>query len=461
MDSCDGGDYNLFASMLGGDELLGYASLMSVFSCLVMMIRLVVILPSQAPLQYWSGACSRRRGKTIKRRRRSFQSIREEYGNDFRTAYRMDCQAFGKLLEILRDKLKKKTRRGPNGPLPDELRLSAALRYFAGGSYLDIVLSHGISRSTLFECVWDVVEAVNMSQELNFCFPSDYNVQREVASEFAKKSKVGFSNCVGCIDGVLIWTDKPSDRQCKISKVDSGKYYCGRKGKYGFNMQAVCDSKRRFLDISIRHPASASDYSAFTSSALYHKLKTPGFLAPDLCLYGDNAYGNSDFMAVPFANTANGVKDSYNYFHSQVRMNIECSFGMLTNRWRILKSPLAASISQAKIIALTTCLCKLHNFCIDNGSATVPGRYVHDDMTLMDFQDEREDENDTRPVGLLGGGEHFDDVQGGRRGIRVETSPATSVLPRERMLRHVLRLDARRPPPLSRAERTRRSEARR
>ena len=127
-------------------------------------------------------------------------------------------------------------------------------------------------------------------------------------------------------------------------------------------------------------------------------------------------------MAVPFPNTSNGPRDSYNYYHSQVRINIECSFGVLTNRWRILKSPLSSHIPIHRINTLVLCLCKLHNFCIDNGNASAPKRYVHDRLTLMDFmqstvQDGDEDDNsgDVIPIGLLGGGEHFDDVAGGRR----------------------------------------------
>ena len=34
-------------------------------------------------------------------------------------------------------------------------------------------------------------------------------------------------------------------------------------------------------------------------------------------------------MVVPYPSTSSGPKDAYNYFHSQVRINIEClwSFG--------------------------------------------------------------------------------------------------------------------------------------
>ena len=49
--------------------------------------------------------------------------------------------------------------------------------------------------------------------------------------------------------------------------------------------------------------------------------------------------------------------------------------------------------------------------------------YQHDLLTLMDFADVIDNENgDTIPVGLLEGGEHFDNVQGGRRGANTRSN---------------------------------------
>jgi hypothetical protein len=83
-------------------------------------------------------------------------------------------------------------------------------------------------------------------------------------------------------------------------------------------MQAVCDARCRFVDVSIQHPASALDFLAFITSNLYTRLYHNNILAPGLTLYGNNAYVNSCFMAVPFPNVGSGPKDDYNYFHSQV-----------------------------------------------------------------------------------------------------------------------------------------------
>jgi hypothetical protein len=112
-----------------------------------------------------------------------------------------------------------------------------------------------------------------------------------------------------------------------LSFFDASKFFCGQKHKFGLNCQAVADCQGRFLDMSIRYPASTSDCLAFESSKLYNDLKD-GLLAQGLCLFGNNAYLNSPFLATPYPNVSGGYKDAYNFFHSQLRIRVECAFGM-------------------------------------------------------------------------------------------------------------------------------------
>jgi DDE superfamily endonuclease len=259
-----------------------------------------------------------------------------------------------------------------NGFVLPDLALSAAIRYFAGGQVLDIAISHRLSTSEVYQCIWDVVDLINESPELSpLKYPSCYHIQRQIAKDFEARSKVCFCNCGGCIDGILLWIEKPTKADCEMAGVDSGKFYCARKAKYGLNMQAVCDARRRFLDVSIRNPGSASDFLSYATSNLFKNILTPGFLAAGIQLFGDNAYVSTSCMVTPFPNVSSGVHDDYNFYHSQVRVNIECSFGMLTNRWRILKTPMS-NVRLPKVTALVMALCRLHNFCIDEDSANVP-----------------------------------------------------------------------------------------
>ena len=120
--------------------------------------RFASLLLAQLLIQVYLVAChddvnpltSRR--KPIKRQRRSINSLRDEYGSNFRRAYRMTFKSFmklhGQLAPYLSGPLKDS---GANGPIPSEIRLAIALRYFAGGSMWDIIISHGVSYTEVYE----------------------------------------------------------------------------------------------------------------------------------------------------------------------------------------------------------------------------------------------------------------------------------------------------------------------
>ena len=111
-------------------------------------------------------------------------------------------------------------------------------------------------------------------------------------------------------------------------------------------MQGPCDSKGRFLEVSIGHPGSTSDYFVFG------KLEKPGFLDPVLVLHGDNACVSNEFVVAPFENSSFGSKDACNFYQSQDRIRVQFSFGILVQRWEILRKPISQNFTLRKIIAL-------------------------------------------------------------------------------------------------------------
>ena len=311
----------------------------------------------------------------------------------FRRAYRMSYESFWQLHDLLSPAMKDvassvrryipkrhsyKSPPVPNGNISTSVRLGIALRYFAGGSPYDIMVKYGVSHSSMFESVWIVVEAVNATKSFDISYPSGHDEQRSIALGFKNASKVKFDCCAGAIDGILIWMHKPSLKEAQKAGVGQKKFLCGRKNKFGLNCQAVSDVRGKILDISITYGGSSSDCLAFEASDLHKRLEN-GLLASGLVLFGDNAYLNSNFMATPYPNVA-GVekersKDNYNFYHSQLRIRIECAFGILVQRWGILRMAMPKGLSIPKIIALVNAVAKLHNFCIDENDCTkIPER---------------------------------------------------------------------------------------
>jgi hypothetical protein len=190
-----------------------------------------------------------------KRRRRSVVDIYRELGDAyFRRAYRMSYFTFKRLATLLRPGIvlasgKKESSRNHlhNGPILPEVRLACALRWFAGGSIYDIMTTFGVSHTDAIDSCWYVVDAVNTHPSLKIVYPDDHEVQHAIARGFSQVSAANFGCCAGAIDGILIWIHKPSLKDCIEAGCDAGKFFCGRKHKFGLNCQAVGDACGKIL----------------------------------------------------------------------------------------------------------------------------------------------------------------------------------------------------------------------
>ncbi|KAG7368275.1 DDE superfamily endonuclease [Nitzschia inconspicua] len=398
-----------------------------------------------------TAAPGRRLGSpTIKRRRRSMHELFQELGpSTFRRMYRMREESFFLLLDKLDATMNKVMNRKkrtsgatPNGDITNMARLSMALRWFAGGDKLDIAALHCVHVNEVYKSVWCVVDAVNAHRDFDITFPTDHNEQQKMAASFAAKSKCGFENVVAAVDGMLVWINKPSDKIEGLG-VGPGKCYCGRKKKYGLQMQAVCDANRRFVDVYVGSPGSASDFTVWLDSPLRALVETPGFLKDGLVIAGDNAYINTLHMVCPFRSIKGGPKDAFNFFHSQLRINIECAFGMLVHKWGCLRKPMPVNFKVANINRLVLVLCKLHNFCIDYDSKTKLALHEDDNINIGLAGGLTQLSVREQPRELIGAG-HDPDPE--HRSARRRANALLSELPVFKMLQHIEKEGYQRPP---------------
>ena len=98
----------------------------------------------------------------------------------------------------------------PNGLITKVARLSMALRYAAGGDPLDISDLHGVGLTEVLSRFWDVIDAIHASPELDINFPESHEEQVDIMQGFQNKSAIDINSCVGAIDGILIWTHRPT-----------------------------------------------------------------------------------------------------------------------------------------------------------------------------------------------------------------------------------------------------------
>ncbi len=303
----------------------------------------------------------------------------------------------------------------------------------------------GIAYTEVLSSVWIVVEAINQGPQFEISYPDSLEEQRKIAAGFEVASTPGIRHCAGAAVGILIWMQKPSLKEARSTGVDQKKYLCGRKHKFGLNCQAISDCRGRFLDISIKYGGASSDCLAFEASELHTRLEN-GLMKKDVeneryVLFGDNAYLNTAYMATPFTNVAGDpnrtAEDNYNFYHSQLRIRVECAFGMLVQRWGLLRMAMPRNIAVPKVVALVIALAKIHNFCI--GESNVPERlprmYDRDRFHVMNsdggyvtLQRDDPQQNTLVPTTFLHVGEHFDDIPDNV--MRVHRRQSESELPR-------------------------------
>ncbi len=216
------------------------------------------------------------------------------------------------------------------------------------------------------------------------------------------------------------------------------------------------------MDISVLYPGLTSDCLAFEGMSLFQKLER-GLLAPGLCLFGDNAYLNMPFMATPpYPVVSGGTRDSYNFYHSQLRICIDMHIWDMTKRWSMLQSAMPMKVTVQKTVVLVVALAKLHNYCIDTqDSCTDVGITAIDVWTseldgavpLVPVQVD-DAMNQVVPEQLMEEGTHHFNNVGGAAGCRNlqqqynRTSQMNGVpLPRERLHHHIKSIGATRPIP--------------
>jgi len=165
--------------------------------------------------------------------------------------------------------------------------------------------------------------ATNMLKEQT---DNDYAAEsrlRSLEAGFRSKSTARcIPGVVGALDGLLVRIECPSN-------VPDSLRYWNRKGFYALNVQAIADSDRRILHLSIRDPGSTHDSVAWERDPLFEKLEAGG-LPDDLHITADAAYSSSSqasYLLTPYVNVGgHGIsaqQDAFNFYQSQQRINVE------------------------------------------------------------------------------------------------------------------------------------------
>jgi len=204
------------------------------------------------------------------------------------------------------------------------------------------------------QIIWD--ELVNEFMPV----PSQEQLEK-ISDDFYRRWK--FPNCIGCIDGKHCQTKCP---------VNSGSSYFNYLKYFSLVLQGVADADKKFITIEVGARGKQSDGGIFAASTLFQLLNTNTFnVPPDKelpgstiklphVLIGDEAYPLKNFLMRPFpSRNLNYIRENYNKRLSAARKCVECAFGILRAKWRILGKDIEVSSDKASHII--KCVCILHN----------------------------------------------------------------------------------------------------
>ena len=200
-------------------------------------------------------------------------------------------------METIRPRIATNSTRALNSsgsPIPPAIKLAIALRFLAGGIYLDLAFAFDVPYTTIMTYVWEVYEAIDTDLN-NINFPlGDEEKLRELEQGFMNISGGVFQGTVAAGDGVVFRMQQPS-REAVDGDVAS---FFTRKGYYAYGMQAFVDSSCKFLGISMKMCASTHDSTAYLVSDLSDAIRA-GRLASWAHIVLDEAYTNTTQDAMP------------------------------------------------------------------------------------------------------------------------------------------------------------------
>ena len=210
-----------------------------------------------------------------------------------------------------------------NGALSPSLQVCLALRYFATGSFQNLVGdSIQVHKSTVCRAIRKV--ALSLCKRLNEYVkfptqPEPQNTTRQKLHQIA-----GFPDILGCVDGTHIRIKGPKENE---------NDFVNRKGYHSINTQIVCDADLIITNSVIKWPGAKHDSFILKQSSLWRDFEAGRYPGR---LLGDSGYPLRKWLMTPYLNPASVSEQRYNSAHIKTRNVVERCIGVLKNRWACL-----------------------------------------------------------------------------------------------------------------------------
>nr|CAI5858519.1 unnamed protein product [Callosobruchus analis] len=184
------------------------------------------------------------------------------------------------------------------------------------------------------------------------CFPRTDGDKNSIKDSFMEATH--FPGVIGAVDCTHVEIVQPPIEDHN---------YINRKGYHSKNIQIICDYDLKILNINARFPGATHDAFIWRNSCVREELETCYTRGDRISwLLGDSGYPQEPWPMTPILNLVAKSPESHlrRKMLSRARRYIECTFGIMSNKWRILHRPMDVDINFA--VDIIKCLCILHNF---------------------------------------------------------------------------------------------------
>lgn len=235
-----------------------------------------------------------------------------------------------------------------------------------GCSFAELHYIFRIGVSTVAEIVREVCAAIWFCLK-EICLPEPTEEKwLQIANDFSNRAH--FPHCIGACDGKHIRIIAPNN---------SGSMCFNYKSFHSLVLMAICDSSFKFILIDVGAYGRFGDSAIFQNSSFYKKMQENRLNIPEpapisesnstsfpYVFVGDEAFALSKTMMRPYPRRdLNVTRRTFNYRLCRARRYIECTFGILANKWRIFHRPINVNTDLINDIIKSACI--LHNFVRD------------------------------------------------------------------------------------------------
>jgi hypothetical protein len=194
-----------------------------------------------------------------------------------------------------------------------------------------------VGKATVYEAFHEVVNALYEKRNDYIKFPE--TVAETAASIHTFTPFTDLPVVAGAIDGTHI--------KIKAPKENAADYF-SRYHQHDVTLQGIVNGRKLFIDAAAGYPGSLHDSRVCRNSTIYQRAENGDVLAAGPMhrigsreiqpyLLGDSAYTIAPWLQKPYPE---GTRDpdeiAFNYQLSKARVKVECAFGILKSRWRIL-----------------------------------------------------------------------------------------------------------------------------